>query len=979
MAFLERSNKSKLRDLEKVAEKVKEEYKVVRGNMSPEQIKQETENYKKMLEGKTKKEQYDLLEKIMPRAYAIAMEAIRQSFGYDVRETQILGAVGLHYGYVSEIATGEGKTTIGALPAYLNALAGDGVQIITPNEYLATRDAEKMKKVFGTLGLSVGVNLNSSSTDQKKAAYQSDIMYSTCTELGFDYLRDNMAFDPKQKVRRENSFDSFLLIDEADSIMLDEANVPLVISQNQKIEQEVVDNYNKAQQFVLTLEPDEFEYDEKDGTIFLTEPGVLKAEDFYGVENIADGENLPLMEYIRNALAANYLLERNDDYIITDKTGASVSGKDPEGQISLIDANTQRKLKGRQLSKGLHQAVEAKEGVAFTSESKIGSKTTIQNFVGKYGHFAGMTGTAMTDVEEFRKMYRTDVITIPQNENNREDDRIDTVYKTKKEKIAAIIERVKECQKTGRPVLVGVYTIDQSIEMSKAFEEAGIEHQLLNATFSDNSEREIVAQAGRKGAVTIATDMAGRGTDIKLGGNNEFMAVTEMKKQGYTPEEIAFASSSTPTNDPRLIEVRQTYEQLCDEFGKITKKEKQEVMAAGGLHIIGTEKHNSRRVDNQLRGRAGRQGDLGSSEFIISLEDDFIRIQDEEGTIKRTADSLGIREGHPVKSPVLTKLIERYQIMFEGLTSDKRKGSAKYDNILSEQRDSYYEMRDRLMEGEFASRDGIMDILDTVVPQILKQETDGGKHVTPKDYDKINDRLEQFLVPKGKRLLTKEFADGDTKITDLSDKIVSSIMRSYLYNIQKMSSMLKSALEKSDIKVVLTDQEINEFVEKKVIEDIMFEMLKNTNEKWSEHLENSEFLKQTSWLHSMAGRDPIDVYKEESWKALLDTQVSVFETSCNLMVNGTEMYSHVVKNRQTLRELALKNYKAQQSQVQRGTSTARTAPEQGRAGESRPEPRPISRPEPRPLNRPEPMPIMGRRSSQPIIRPGAPEQPQASI
>ncbi|HQA57685.1 MAG TPA: preprotein translocase subunit SecA, partial [Acetivibrio sp.] len=585
--------------------------------LSDDQLRAKTPEFKKRLsEGET-------LDDILPEAFAVVREASKRVLGMRHFRVQLIGGVVLHQGRIAEMKTGEGKTLVATLPVYLNALEGKGVHVVTVNDYLAKRDSEWMGKVYNFLGLSVGLIVHGLNNSERKHAYNCDITYGTNNEFGFDYLRDNMVIYKEDMVQRDLNF---AIVDEVDSILVDEARTPLIIS---GVGEKSTDLYTRVDAFVRRLkvkvftETDDKEYnddveadyivDEKANTATLTAEGVKKAEEYFGVENLSDPENLTLSHHINQALRAHGIMKKDKDYVIKD------------GEIIIVDEFTGRLMYGRRYSNGLHQAIEAKEGVKVERESKTLATITFQNYFRMYNKLSGMTGTAQTEEQEFRSIYKLDVVVIPTNMPVIRKDHNDSVYKTERGKFSAVVKQVVECHEKGQPVLIGTISIEKSELLSSILKKRGIPHQVLNAKYHEK-EAEIVAQAGKFGAVTIATNMAGRGTDIVLGGNAEFMAKQEMRKKGFSEELISQATSFNDTNDAEILNARKVFRELYEDFKKITNAEREKVVEAGGLFIIGTERHESRRIDNQLRGRAGRQGDPGESRFYISLEDDLMRL-----------------------------------------------------------------------------------------------------------------------------------------------------------------------------------------------------------------------------------------------------------------------------------------------------------------------------------------------------------------
>ena len=673
---------------------LEEEYR----GLSDEELKGKTAEFKERLSaGET-------LDDILPEAFAALREASDRVLGMRHFPVQIIGGIILHQGRIAEMKTGEGKTLVATLPAYLNALSGKGVHIVTVNDYLAKRDSEWMGKLYRFMGLTVGLIIHGMNHDEKKAAYDADITYCTNNELGFDYLRDNMVIYKEQKVQREHNF---AIVDEVDSILIDEARTPLIISgQSDKS----TDLYAKANSFARSLKmfkikemddkatDEETNYDgdyvvdEKAHTATLTPSGVKKAEEYFGIDNLNDSENIAIAHHVNQAIRAYGIMKRDVDYVVKD------------GEVIIVDEFTGRLMFGRRYNEGLHQAIEAKEGVKVAKESKTLATITFQNFFRLYQKLSGMTGTAMTEEVEFQQIYKLDVIEIPTNNPVARVDQNDVVYKTEKAKYNAVIEKIIEAHKKGQPVLVGTVTIEKSELLSSMLKRKGIKHNVLNAKHHEK-EAEIIAQAGKLGAVTIATNMAGRGTDIMLGGNAEYLAKAQLRHDGVSEELITEATGIADTNDPEIIKARETYKEFYNKFKAEIAPEAEAVRNAGGLAIIGTERHDSRRIDNQLRGRAGRQGDPGNTQFFVSLEDDLMRLFGGE-RISAMMDTLKVDEDMPLESGMLSKTIEGAQKKKEGTNFAIRKNVLQYDDVMNKQRELIYAQRNKVLNGE--------DIKDTV-------------------------------------------------------------------------------------------------------------------------------------------------------------------------------------------------------------------------------------------------------------------------
>ncbi|MBP3328017.1 MAG: preprotein translocase subunit SecA [Clostridia bacterium] len=653
----------------------------------------------------------ETLDDILPEAFAACREASWRVLGMKHFPVQIIGGVILHQGRIAEMRTGEGKTLVATLPAYLNALTGDGVHIVTVNDYLARRDSEWMGKLYRFMGLSVGLIVHGLTNEERQAAYNADITYGTNNEMGFDYLRDNMVPYKENKVQRGHAF---AVVDEVDSILIDEARTPLIISGRGEQSTEL---YSLANSFVKTLSMSkvkeaeskmevedvadgDYVVDEKARTATLTKTGIAKAEKYFGLENLMDAENMTIAHHINQAIKAIGVMKRDIDYVVKD------------GQVLIVDEFTGRIMLGRRYNEGLHQALEAKEGVKVENESKTLATITFQNYFRLYKKLSGMTGTAMTESQEFNEIYALDVVEIPTNKPMIRQDDPDTVYKTEKAKFDAIVEQIKACHEKGQPVLVGTISIEKSEELSKILRRNGIKHEVLNAKFHDK-EAEIVAQAGKFGAVTIATNMAGRGTDIMLGGNSEYLAKAEMRRMEYPEELIVEATGFAETDNEEIIEARAQYQALEKKYKDAIKDEAEKVREAGGLFIIGTERHDSRRIDNQLRGRAGRQGDPGASRFYLSLEDDLMRLFGGE-RLSNMMSALNTPEDMPIESKMVSKSIESAQRKKEGQNFAIRKNTLQFDDVMNRQRELIYEQRNRVLNGE-ELKPAIMRMLEDCV------------------------------------------------------------------------------------------------------------------------------------------------------------------------------------------------------------------------------------------------------------------------
>ena len=667
-------NEKEVKKVSRIADKVMA-YDEQMQQLTDEELRGKTAEFKERIkEGET-------LDDILPEAFAVCREGAWRSLGMKHFYVQVIGGIVLHQGRISEMKTGEGKTLVATLPAYLNALEGKGVHIVTVNDYLAKRDMEWMGKLYTFLGLSVGCVIHGISEEERRAAYQADITYGTNNEYGFDYLRDNMVIYKEDMMQRELNY---AIIDEVDSILIDEARTPLIISGRGD---KSTDMYKKADGFVRTLRVEEdFTIEEKDKQIALTDEGVAKCEQYFGVENFSDPENMEINHHVLQALKARNMMKRDVDYIIKD------------GEVVIVDEFTGRLMFGRRYSDGLHQAIEAKENVLVRSESKTLATITLQNYFRMYQKLAGMTGTAKTEESEFRDIYNMDVVVIPTNKPVVRNDMQDAVYATEKGKYKSIVDTVEEAHKTGQPVLVGTVSIEKSEIIANALRKRGIKNfNVLNAKHHEK-EAQIIAEAGRLGAITIATNMAGRGTDIILGGNPEFEAKREMAANGYDSETIAFATSFVQSDDPELNKAREEFQRLHLKYKEERKEEQEKVRELGGLCIVGTERHESRRIDNQLRGRSGRQGDPGRTQFCISMEDELMRLFGGE-RMQNIVQKLGVAEDEAIEAGMITKQIENAQKKVEGRNFGIRKYVLQYDNVMNKQREIIYGERKKVLFG----------------------------------------------------------------------------------------------------------------------------------------------------------------------------------------------------------------------------------------------------------------------------------------
>jgi len=784
----------------------------------------------------------ETLDDLLPEAFAVMREASWRVLGMKHFRVQVIGGIILHQGRIAEMRTGEGKTLVSTLPAYLNAITGGGVHIVTVNDYLAKRDSEWMGKVYRFLGLSVGLIIHDLNNDERRAAYACDITYGTNNELGFDYLRDNMVIYKEQMVQRGHNY---AIVDEVDSILIDEARTPLIIS---GMGDAATDLYASADRFARTLkklvvtehddkqldEDVDADYivDEKAKTAALTDSGIAKAERFFNIENLSDPDNMKIQHHVNQALHAHGIMHRDKQYVVDN------------GEVKIVDEFTGRIMPGRRYSDGLHQAIEAKEGVTVEKESKTLATITFQNFFRLYKKLSGMTGTALTEEAEFQEIYHLDVVEVPTNRPVQRVDEQDAVYKTEMGKYQAVIRQIQECHAKGQPVLVGTVNIDKSEILSALLKRQGIKHEVLNAKYHAK-EAEIVAQAGKKGAVTIATNMAGRGTDIILGGNADYMARHELKKRGMTDELIAEATGFAETDDPEIIDARAQYQELNEKFKKELQPEQEAVREAGGLFIIGTERHESRRIDNQLRGRAGRQGDPGASKFFLSLEDDLMRIFGSD-RVKKMVETLGLEEDQPIEAKMLSRSIENAQKNLESRNFDSRKHVLQYDEVMNEQRKIIYAQRQAVLDGQ--------DISPTI-RAMLVSVVDGAMD----DYIGISDIPEHWNL----RALT-DFADRN--LNAMGEFVVEADELETITKEEIRERLLEVAERRYDEAEEMFGEHMRE------IERIL--MLKVVDTLWMDHLDEMEHVKREIGLRAYGQHDPVVEYRNvgsELYEGMLES------------------------------------------------------------------------------------------------------------
>ncbi len=797
----------------------------------------------------------ETLEDILPEAFAVCREASARVLGMKHFPVQIIGGIVLHQGRIAEMKTGEGKTLVATLPAYLNALSGKGVHIVTVNDYLAKRDSEWMGKLYNFLGLSVGLIIHEKDNAQRREAYNADITYGTNNEMGFDYLRDNMVIYKEDRVQRGHNY---AIVDEVDSILVDEARTPLIISgvgEKSTALYEQADIFARSLKCRRVVETDskeeaeevytdvDYVVDEKAKSATLTPEGVKKAEKAFGIENLTDPDNMTISHHINQAIKANGVMKRDKDYVVKD------------GQVIIVDEFTGRLMFGRRYSDGLHQAIEAKERVKVENESKTLATITFQNFFRLYGKLSGMTGTAQTEEEEFQEIYRLDVVVIPTNKPMQRADLPDLIYKTEMAKFNAVIVEVEKAHAVGQPVLIGTVSIEKSELLSSMLKRKGIKHNVLNAKMHEK-EAEIVAQAGKRGAVTIATNMAGRGTDIVLGGNAEFMAKKEMETMGFTPELIVQATGFAETDNEEIINARKTFAELNGKYKAQIEPEQKSVLEAGGLYIIGTERHESRRIDNQLRGRAGRQGDVGKSRFFLSLEDDLMRLFASD-KINRIMEMVGFAEDEAIESKMVSGSIETAQARVEGRNFSIRKHVLNYDDVNNQQREMIYTQRNEVLDG-VDLRATIIKMMGSVIENIIVRNTGGYKEAEEWQWTSIREQLAEEFGP---------FNEGDLKFD--------------AYDIDRMT--VESATELIQEKVVEKYKEQEELFGENIREVERIILLRTVDAKWMDHIDSMEQLRQGINLRAYAQRDPVVEYKFEAMDMFDEMIATIKEETVKMM------------------------------------------------------------------------------------------------
>ena len=865
--------------------------------LSDEELTGKTQEFKKRLnEGET-------LDDILPEAFAVVREASKRVLGMRHFDVQLIGGIILHQGRIAEMKTGEGKTLVATLPVYLNALTGKGVHVVTVNDYLAKRDSEWMGKLYKFLGLSVGLVIAGMNSEQKQKAYNSDITYGTNNEYGFDYLRDNMVIYKNDMVQRPLNY---AIVDEIDSILIDEARTPLIIS-GTAAESSVL--YSQADDFVKRLkskvlveedikdfdqEEDNEKYDYivdlKAKSATLTQKGIKKAEDYFKLENLNDLDNSDIVHHINQALHAHGIMKKDIDYIVKD------------GEVLIVDEFTGRIMYGRRYSNGLHQAIEAKEHVKIANESKTLATITFQNYFRMYDKLSGMTGTAMTEESEFREIYNLDVISIPTNKPMIRIDNNDVIYKNENAKFRAVVEDIKRSHEKGQPVLVGTVSIEKSEKLSSILKREGIKHEVLNAKYHEK-EAQIIAKAGKFGAVTIATNMAGRGTDIMLGGNSEFLAKQEMKKQGFSEELIEQSTTHNETEDEEILKARETFSKLEQRFDNEIKEEKQKVIDAGGLKIIGTERHESRRIDNQLRGRSGRQGDPGESRFYIALDDDLMKIFGGD-MVTSVYNTLGADENMPLEMGILSRAVESAQKKVEGKNFSIRKHVLQYDDVMNTQRGIIYKQRKQVLDGENI-HENILHMINSVAEETIQEYVGNGEDVNKEG---LLQEIKTIFNVNDLESLSKKHLD----VQEITDELKEKALQNY-------------------------DKKAEEIGQNEIGEVERVVMLKVVDQKWMDHIDAMDELKDGIGLRAYGQKDPVVQYRIEGFdmfdKMVNDIKHDVVKILLNInRVNNVERKQTVKITSQGLEQEvnALKNSTPQESKEVSHIPVTNEGPKVGR-------------------------------------------------
>ena len=833
--------------------------------LTDEQLREKTAEFKERYSSG------ESLDSMLPEAFAVCREAAWRVLGMKHYPVQIIGGIILHQGRISEMKTGEGKTLVATLPAYLNAITGEGVHIVTVNDYLARRDSEWMGKVYRFLGLSVGLIVHNMNNAERRAAYAADITYATNNELGFDYLRDNMVIEKHEKVQRGHKF---AIVDEVDSILIDEARTPLIISGKGDSSSDLyiqANRFAKSLKMVKVRETDskqdfddiydgDYVVDEKAKSCVLTKSGTKKAESYFNLENLSDPDNMTIAHHINQAIKANAIMHRDIDYVVKD------------GEVIIVDEFTGRLMYGRRYNEGLHQAIEAKEGVKVADESKTLATITFQNFFRLYGKLSGMTGTAMTEESEFREIYSLDVIEIPTNKPLARNDLPDVIYKTERAKFNAVIEKIIECNKKGQPVLVGTISIEKSEILSKMLGQHGVKHNVLNAKYHEK-EAEIIAQAGKKGAVTIATNMAGRGTDIMLGGNAEYLAKAEMRKNGLSEELISEATAYGETDNAEILAARKSFAELYDKFKAAIAPEAEEVKAAGGLCILGTERHESRRIDNQLRGRSGRQGDPGETRFYISLEDDLMRLFGGD-RIYAMMETLRVDENMPLEMPILSRSIESAQGKVEYRNFSARKNVLEFDDVMNKQREQIYGQRNSVLDGDDISEQikkmvvgSINDAIDLYITGDVAEEW---------DFEGLRNHFFPWLTT------ADDFNYSNTELDTLDRDDIRDLMH-------------ERAMKLYDTREQLFGSEMMRKIER-------FCLLRNLDTNWMDHIDAMDELRRGIYLRAYGQHDPVVEYRNEGYdmfNAMIDT---IRESTAKMVLAAKFHVEQEVKNERVATE-----------------------------------------------------------------------------
>ena len=886
MGFLEKIfgsySEKELKRIQPLVDKVLALEEQFRG-MSDGELRDMTSRLKKRLQ------EGESLDDILPEAFAACREAADRVLQMRHFPVQIVGGIILHQGRIAEMKTGEGKTLVATLPAYLNALAGKGVHIVTVNDYLARRDSEWMGKLYRFMGLTVGLVVSGMDQEEKKAAYRADITYGTNNEFGFDYLRDNMVVYRQNQVQRGWSY---AIVDEVDSILIDEARTPLIISGRGDKSTEL---YQVADRFARTLrvlrvrevdakeDQDELEadyiVDEKARTATITPRGAKKAEEYFHIESLNDPENLTLAHHINQAIKAHGVMQKDVDYVVKD------------GEVIIVDEFTGRLMIGRRYNEGLHQAIEAKEGVKVAHESKTLATITFQNYFRMYDKLAGMTGTAQTEADEFREIYHLDVVEIPTNRPLARNDCPDVVYKTEKGKFSAAIQQILECHQKGQPILVGTVSIEKSEILSAMLRRQGVKHEVLNAKYHEK-EAEIVAQAGKYGAVTISTNMAGRGTDIMLGGNAEYLAKAQLRREGMTEEQISDATAFGETKDEEILAARKRFGELMAQYKEEIAPEAEKVRQAGGLFILGTERHESRRIDNQLRGRAGRQGDPGETRFIISLEDDLMRLFGGE-RVQSLMDTMGVEEDMPIENKLLSNTIESSQRKIEGRNFQIRKNVLQYDDVMNRQREIIYGQRRKVLDGE-----------------------DLRENIRAMAGELVGETVDRFLL------------DGEIKdewnLDGLRDNFLGWVTtgEDLRYDTQALEEVTKEEIKE------LLQERIRERLEKREKElnpQLMRELermilLRNVDQKWMNHIDDMEALKQGIGLRGLAQRDPVVEYRMEGFEMFDAMIASIREDTIKMLLTVQIKTGEEVKREQVAKPTTASSDGSEKAQPVRAQS-----------------------------------------------------------